>query len=63
MASRTVLLYSFVDRKIHDTFLERDYPPSTDLARVAKVLGDEFLMPEFLASKLRMDRDVGGEIA
>ena len=58
LPSRTVLLYSFVDRKIHDTFLERDYPPATDLARVAKVLGDEFLMPEFLASKLRMDRDV-----
>ena len=58
LPSSTVLLYSFVDRKIHDTFLERDYPPSSDLARVAKVLGDEFLMPEFLASKLRMDRDV-----
>ena len=57
-ASRTVLLYSFVDRKIHDTFLERDYPPVTDLNRVAGVLTDEFLMPEYIASRLRMDRDV-----
>ena len=56
--SRTVLLYSFVDRKIHDTFLERDYPPVSDLNRVAAVLTDEFLMPEYLASRLRMDREV-----
>ena len=58
LPSRTVLLYSFVDRKIHDTFLDRDYPPVSDLNRVAGVLTDEFLMPEFLASRLRMDRDV-----
>jgi ATP-dependent DNA helicase RecQ len=56
--SRTVLLYSFVDRRIHETFLERDYPPVEDLARVAKGLTDEFAMPEFVASKLKMDRDV-----
>ena len=58
LPSRTVLLYSFVDRKIHDTFLERDYPPVSDLNRVAGVLTDEFLMPEYLASRLRMDHDV-----
>ena len=58
LPSRTVLLYSFVDRKIHDTFLERDYPPLSDLTRVAKVLTDDFLMPEYIASRLRMDRDV-----
>ena len=58
LPSRTVLLYSFVDRKIHDTFLERDYPPATELTRVARALTDEFLMPDGLASKLRMDRDV-----
>jgi ATP-dependent DNA helicase RecQ len=56
--SRTVLLYSFVDRRIHETFLERDYPPVEDLARVAKGLTDEFLMPEFVAAKLKMNRDV-----
>ena len=56
--SRTVLLYSFVDRKIHEGFLERDYPPAVDLARVAKVLTDEFLMPDPLCAKLRMSRDI-----
>ncbi len=56
--SRTVLLHSFVDRKIHEGFLERDYPPATDLARVAKVLTDEFLMADPLCAKLRMSRDI-----
>jgi ATP-dependent DNA helicase RecQ len=56
--ARTVLLYSYVDRKIHETFLERDYPPPADLLRVSKALTDEFLMPEYIASKLKMDRDV-----
>jgi len=28
LPSRTVLLHSFADRKMHDFFLERDYPPS-----------------------------------
>ncbi len=53
--SRAVLLYSFVDRKIHESFLDRDYPPANDLARVAKALTDEFLMPEPLAQRLKMD--------
>jgi ATP-dependent DNA helicase RecQ len=56
--SKTVLLHSFVDRKIHEGFLERDYPPAADLARVAKVLTDEFLMPDPLCAKLRMSRDI-----
>jgi ATP-dependent DNA helicase RecQ len=56
--SRTVLLHSFVDRRIHETFLERDYPPVSDLARVAKVLTDEFTMPDPLCAKLRMSRDI-----
>ena len=58
LPSRTILLYSFVDRKIHDTFLERDYPPASELMRVAVALTDDYLMPDFLAAKLRMDREV-----
>ena len=58
LPSKTVLLHSFVDRRIHEGFLERDYPPATDLARVAKVLTDEFLMPDALCAKLQMSRDV-----
>ena len=57
LPSRTVLLHSFADRKMHEFFLERDYPPATDLARVAQVLTDEYLMPEPLAQRLKMDFD------
>src|SRR6195952_2102756 len=55
LPSRTVLLHSYVDRKIHETFLERDYPPVADLDRVAKTLTDEFQPPEPLWQKLKMD--------
>jgi ATP-dependent DNA helicase RecQ len=55
LPSRTVLLHSYADRKMHEFFLERDYPPATDLARVAQVLTDEYLMPEPLAQRLKMD--------
>jgi len=63
LPSRTVLLHSFVDRRIHEGFLERDYPPLTDLDRVAKLLAShpdrgEFLMPDPLCAKLKMSRDI-----
>ena len=32
LPSRTILLHSFADRKMHDFFLERDYPPPTELS-------------------------------
>jgi ATP-dependent DNA helicase RecQ len=62
LPSRSVLLHSFADRKVHEFFLERDYPPATDLARVAQLLTShpdpaEFLMPEPLAQRLKMDLD------
>jgi ATP-dependent DNA helicase RecQ len=57
LPSRTVLLHSYADRKMHEFFLDRDYPPATDLARVAQVLTEEFLMPEPLAQRLKMDLD------
>ena len=53
--SRTVLLYNFVDRKMHDFFLDRDYPVTTELTKVTKVLTDDFQMPEILRKKLKMD--------
>ena len=55
--SRTVLLHSFADRKMHDFFLERDYPAATDLARVANLLTPDLQRPEDLARRLRMDPD------
>jgi ATP-dependent DNA helicase RecQ len=53
--SRTVLLHSFADRKMHDFFLERDYPAATELARVATVLTPDFQMPDLLRQRLKMD--------
>jgi ATP-dependent DNA helicase RecQ len=53
--SRTVLLHSFADRKMHDFFLERDYPPANELARLARALTPEFQGPDDLRKKLRLD--------
>lgn len=55
--SRTVLLHSYADRKMHDFFLERDYPAATELGRLATLLNDGFQMPELLRQKLRMDTE------
>jgi ATP-dependent DNA helicase RecQ len=57
LPSRTVLLHSFADRQMHDFFLERDYPPPTELSRVAAVLTDEFQMPDLLRQRLKMDAE------
>lgn len=61
LPSRTVLLHSFVDRRIHEGFLERDYPPVGDLDRVASVLTTDFLTPDPLCRKLKMSPDVFGK--
>jgi ATP-dependent DNA helicase RecQ len=45
LPSRTVLLYSFADRKTQEFFLEKNYPPVSDLEQVAGVLGEEFVSP------------------
>ena len=58
--SRTVLLYTYADRKMHDFFLERDYPVATELTRVAKQLTDDFQMPDELRQRLKMDADTFG---
>ena len=55
--SRTVLLHSFADRKMHDFFLERDYPAATELVRVAGVLTPEYQPPDQLRQRLRMDEE------
>ena len=38
LPSRTVLLHGFADRRLQEFFLEQNYPPTTDLERVARVL-------------------------
>jgi len=55
--SRTVLLHSFADRKMHDFFLERDYPAITELTRVAAVLTDDYQMPDLLRQRLKMEAE------
>jgi ATP-dependent DNA helicase RecQ len=57
LPSRTVLLHSYADRKMHEFFFERDYPPLPDLDRVARVLPDDFAQPEPLAQAIKMAAD------
>ncbi|HYK35850.1 ATP-dependent DNA helicase RecQ [Alloacidobacterium sp.] len=57
--SRTVLMHSYADRRTHDFFYERDYPPIEDLDLIFRKLGanprhkDE--LAELLNSKLEDD--------
>ncbi len=55
--SRTVLLHSFADRKMHDFFLERDYPAISELTRVAALLTPDYQMPDLLRQRLKMDAE------
>jgi ATP-dependent DNA helicase RecQ len=57
LPSRTVLLHSFADRKMHDFFLERDYPVITELTRVAALLTPDYQMPDLLRQRLKMDAE------
>jgi len=61
--SRTVLLHSFADRKMHDFFLERDYPPADELARMARALTADFQAPDDLRKKLKLDLESFGRTA
>ena len=58
--SRAILLHSYADRKMHESFFERDYPEAEALARVARVLTEDFQPPEQLWSRLKMDPEVFG---
>ncbi len=57
LPARTVLLYGFADRKVQEFFLERSYPATSELERVARLLNDEFTEVEGLARRLKMDRE------
>ena len=56
--SRTVLLHSFADRKMHDFFIERDYPAVKDVERVAGALRSELVSVEALQQQLDLSREV-----
>ncbi|HEX4004770.1 MAG TPA: ATP-dependent DNA helicase RecQ [Acidobacteriaceae bacterium] len=57
MGSRAILLHSFADRRIHETFMARDYPPVEDLDRVVRLLTPEFRTAESLGDRLAMDTE------
>ncbi len=58
LPSRTILLHGFADRRLQEFFLEKNYPPATDLERVAVVLPDEFTPVNDVHNNLRKKRDM-----
>ncbi len=55
--SRSILLYSFADRKTQEFLLERNYPPASDLQRILRALTTEFVSPDYLQRKLKLDQE------
>ena len=55
--SRAVLLYSYQDRRMHDFFLERDYPPADTLSRIATRLSAEPVHADDLRIALKLDME------
>jgi len=60
LQSRAILLHSFADRKIHESFFERDYPPVEDLDKVARALTSDFQDADTMALRLNLDADTLG---
>ena len=52
LPSRTVLLHGFADRKLQEFFLEKNYPPTSDLERVAVCLPSDFTPVDVLHNAL-----------
>ena len=58
LPSRTVLLHGFADRRLQEFFLEKNYPPTTDLERVVLCLPADFTPVDVLHNTLRKKRDM-----
>ena len=54
--SRTILMHSFADRKQHDFFFERDYPPVERLEAIWRVLSSEPVHREELPELLKKQK-------
>jgi ATP-dependent DNA helicase RecQ len=54
--SRTILLHGFADRRLQEFFLEKNYPPTSDLERVATCLPAEFTPVDVLHNALLKKR-------
>lgn len=52
LPSRTVLLHGFADRRLQEFFLEKNYPPTSDLERVAVCLPADFTPVDVLHNAL-----------
>ncbi|MFZ0742890.1 MAG: ATP-dependent DNA helicase RecQ [Terracidiphilus sp.] len=55
--SRTFLMHSYADRRTHDFFLNRDYPPVGHLDQVFKLLGEEPQAVEELRIISKLDEE------
>ncbi|MFY0563415.1 DNA topoisomerase 3 [Archangium lansingense] len=55
--SRAVLLHSFIDRRTHEFFHERDYPEPSVLERIYRAARDESEPKESLAARARVSVD------
>ncbi len=53
--SRAVLMYGWSDRRLHEFFMERDYPPLPQMQQTFRALGDSGLTVEGLAAELELD--------
>jgi DNA topoisomerase-3 len=56
--SRAVLMHSWNDRRTHEFFIERDYPPDAELEKVYKKLRQEPCSREELENRLDLDAQV-----
>jgi ATP-dependent DNA helicase RecQ len=54
--SRTILLHGFADRRLQEFFLEKNYPPTSDLERVAVCLPVDFTPVDVLHNALLKKR-------
>ena len=55
--SRAILLHSFADRRIHESFFERDYPAVEQLDKVARLLTQEFQEADAVLAKAGLEFD------
>ncbi len=53
--SRAILLYGFSDRRLHEFFLERDYPPLPQMQKLLKAIGPRGASFDGLAADLDLD--------
>ena len=56
--SRALLLYAWSDQKLHETFLDRDYPPTRELEALASDVPAAGIPREALLSSTELDAEV-----